>query len=102
MTQLSHIEILPTALEGMPSPNQTWAPALVLTVRSYQATEASAYNQDQQSIVDRWEVLNEQAHTLHTAFEQLGSRTGSNGAAPVSYSLSGHESMPTLTLDIRP
>lgn len=88
MSQLSHIEVLPSALEGMPAPNQPWAPALVLTVRSYHATESSAYSQDHQSLVDRWEIVNEQPHALNTAFEQLGAKTSSNTTSPVSYLLS--------------
>jgi mediator of RNA polymerase II transcription subunit 16 len=72
MAQLSHIEVLPQALEGPPTPNTTWSPAVILTVRSYVASDTLPYNQEQQSIVDRWE-LQDRPEKPHPMFEQLSS-----------------------------
>jgi len=87
MAELSHVEVLPSALEVPPNgTNQpSLSPPLLLTVRSHAGTEHSPYNQDQQSIVDRWEILNEQPQNLHSAFEQLGSRSTSGSSPPVSH-----------------
>lgn len=70
MTQLSHIEVLPQALEGQPTPSASWSPAVILTVRSYIASDNTPYNQEHQSIVDRWE-LQDRPEKLHPMFEQL-------------------------------
>lgn len=77
MAELSHVEVLPQALEGQPTTttNATWSPAIVLTVRSYLAVDNTHYNQEQQSIVDRWE-LQERPDKLHSMFEQLSSGSG--------------------------
>lgn len=80
MARLSHIEVLPQALDGQPSANANWSPAMVLTVRSYVAGENSPYNQEQQSIVDRWELLDRQ-QKLHTVFEGLNVGSGSQPSA---------------------
>lgn len=79
MPQLSHIEVLPQALEGPPTPNASWSPAVILTVRSYIASDNSPYNQEQQSIVDRWE-LQDRPEKLHPMFEQLSG--GSQSTLP--------------------
>lgn len=85
MAQLSHMEVLPSALEGAPVGSApSLSSPLLLTVRSHAAAEHSPYNQDQQSIVDRWEILNEQPQSLHSAFEQLGSRATQGSNLPVS------------------
>jgi len=73
MTLLSHIEMLPSALTTPPDP--VWSPPVVLTVRSYIPTANSSYDQEAQSIIDRWEIVAEQSPALHQAFEQLGSRS---------------------------
>lgn len=86
MAQLSHLEVFPSTLIGS-GPGPSWAPPLVLAVRSYLPQANSTYSQDQyQSIIDRWEVLTEQPQTLHKAFEQLGSRIGLGSAPHVSSS----------------
>lgn len=77
MAQLSHIEVLPQALEGPPTPNATWSPAVILTVRSYVAVDNTPYNQEQQSIIDRWE-LQDRPEKLHSMFEQLGMGSGNS------------------------
>lgn len=79
MAQLSHIEMLPTLREvrrpdlfisqGQVPPKDIY-PALLITVRSY-IPPGPSYNQECQSIIDRWE-LSEQPQTVHEAFEQLG------------------------------
>ncbi|AEO65863.1 uncharacterized protein THITE_2143523 [Thermothielavioides terrestris NRRL 8126] len=79
MTQLSHIEILPSASEAQ---SQPLAPPVVLTVRSYVPQDSSAYHQESQSIIDRWEVLSDQPQSLHPAFEQLSSKDGAGFAPP--------------------
>jgi mediator of RNA polymerase II transcription subunit 16 len=78
MAQLSHIQVLPEAPEGPPTPSVQWSPALVLTVRSYVAGENTAYSQEQQSIIDRWE-LRERQQKLHSMFEQLSIGSGRSG-----------------------
>lgn len=82
MSQLSHVEILPSASEGPP---QVLAPPVVLTVRSYVPHDSSLYQQEQecQTIIDRWEVVSDEPQSLHPAFEQLGSRSGAGSAPPV-------------------
>jgi mediator of RNA polymerase II transcription subunit 16 len=79
--QLSHIEILPSAHTAQSQPMH---PPVVLTVRSYVPQDASPYQQESQSIIDRWEVVSDQPQALHPAFEQLGSRNGNTSAPPVS------------------
>jgi mediator of RNA polymerase II transcription subunit 16 len=78
MAQLSHVEVLPQALEGGAlTPNTSWSPAVILTVRSYIPSENTPYNQEQQSIVDRWE-LQDRPEKLHPMFEQLSTESQSN------------------------
>jgi mediator of RNA polymerase II transcription subunit 16 len=75
MTLLSLVEILPSAQINPSAPTghpQPMAPALVLTVRSYTPQDASSYNQESRSIIDRWEILTDQPLDLHPAFQQLG------------------------------
>ncbi|KAK4154621.1 hypothetical protein C8A00DRAFT_14256 [Chaetomidium leptoderma] len=79
MAQLSHIEILPSAPAGQ---SQPMAPPVVLTVRSYVPQDASPYHSENQSIIDRWEVVNDQPQTVHPAFEQLGSKNGAASTPP--------------------
>ena len=88
MAQLSHLEVLPPALKGPPGSNQVLFPPTVLAVRSHAAVEHSPYNQDQQSILDRWEILNEEPQSLNPAFEQLGPKAGqtSTPVSPYRYS----------------
>ncbi|KAK4195172.1 putative mediator of RNA polymerase II transcription subunit 16 [Triangularia verruculosa] len=81
MAQLSHVLVLPCFMETSNNP-PTFASALVVTVRSYLPNETSPYDQEPQSIIDRWEVLNDQPQAPHPAFEQLGSRNGAAGAPP--------------------
>ncbi|KAI0007080.1 RNA polymerase II mediator complex subunit Sin4 [Xylariaceae sp. FL0662B] len=80
MTKISHIEMLP----AMHNSAKDLAPMVVLTVRSFIPESNSHYNQEVQSIIDRWELLADQPQTLHPAFEQLGSRRNSTGSAPPS------------------
>ncbi|KAK4128203.1 hypothetical protein N657DRAFT_638626 [Parathielavia appendiculata] len=81
MAQLSHIEMLPSvpAMQAQPMSH-----ALVLTVRSYIPQDGSPYHQNGQSIIDRWEVVNDQPQALHPAFEQLGSKNGAASAPPTT------------------
>ncbi|KAL1865212.1 hypothetical protein VTK73DRAFT_5449 [Phialemonium thermophilum] len=75
MSELSHIEVLPSALETfMSTVSQPLSPPVVLTVRSYAVAEHSAYNQEPQSVVDRWEILSDNQQGLHPAFEQISQK----------------------------
>lgn len=76
MTKITHIELLPAALD---QPNKGWFPPVVLTVRSFVPTPDTPYNQEMQSIIDRWEILFDQPQTVHSAFEN---RRNSVGSAP--------------------
>ncbi|OLN95927.1 Mediator of RNA polymerase II transcription subunit 16 [Colletotrichum chlorophyti] len=76
--QLTHLEILPSTMDLT---GQGWAPLIVLAVRVYLPNPNTPY-QETQSIIDKWEVLNDQTQGLHPAFEQLGSRRNSTGSVP--------------------
>ncbi|ORY62102.1 RNA polymerase II mediator complex subunit Sin4 [Pseudomassariella vexata] len=82
MTQLSHIELLPTMMDQV---NRTWLAPVILTVRSFVPTPETPYNQEVQSIIDRWEIVIDQPQTVHSAFEQLGSRRNSVGSQPQAF-----------------
>ncbi|KAK0730489.1 RNA polymerase II mediator complex subunit Sin4 [Lasiosphaeris hirsuta] len=90
MAQLSHIEMLPSCLEGSPT---TEVPPVVLTVRSHVPSDSSPFDQEHQSIIDRWEVLSEQPQTLHSAFEQLGSKISAGSQLPTMTRLNKLESI---------
>jgi mediator of RNA polymerase II transcription subunit 16, fungi type len=79
MTQISLLEFIPTSYN---SSTKTWHPPVVLTVRSFVPTPDIPYNQEVQSIIDRWELVLDQNQTLHDAFENLSSRRSSVGAPP--------------------
>jgi mediator of RNA polymerase II transcription subunit 16, fungi type len=80
MAQLTHLEVLPSTLDNA---GQGWTPPLVLAVRSHVPAAISPY-QEVQSIIDRWEIMNEQPQTVHAAFEQLGSRRNSVSTTPAA------------------
>lgn len=84
MTQLSHVEILPSQVETM-GQGQRWAPIKVLVVRSYVPTPNSPY-QEPQSIIDTWELTEQSKPTLHPAFEQMGTRRDASPGPPDSVS----------------
>ncbi|EQB58220.1 RNA polymerase II Mediator complex subunit Sin4 [Colletotrichum gloeosporioides Cg-14] len=71
-------KILPSTMDLT---GQGWAPLVILTVRTYLPTPNTPY-QETQSIIDKWEVINDQPQSLHPAFEQLGNRRNSTGSAP--------------------
>jgi mediator of RNA polymerase II transcription subunit 16, fungi type len=75
MSQLSHIEILPIALQTQ----HVRVPAVVLTVRTHTPQDPSHFNQEVQSIIDRWELVEEKP-AVHPAFARLGAGSG-NGAS---------------------
>ncbi|KAK3694565.1 mediator complex, subunit Med16 [Podospora appendiculata] len=77
MAQLSLIEMLPSAADRATS---VVVSPLVLTVRSHLPLDNSPYNQECQSIIDRYEVLFEQQQNVHSAFDQLGPKH--NSASP--------------------
>jgi mediator of RNA polymerase II transcription subunit 16 len=71
MIELSHIEVLPSVMDNT-GKNPT--SPMVVTVRSRTPSEGSY--QVAQSVLDRWEVV-EQKQNLSSAWEQLGSRRNS-------------------------
>jgi mediator of RNA polymerase II transcription subunit 16 len=79
MTQISHIELLPGVADAQ---KKLWVPAVVVTVRSFVPTAENPYNQEVQSILDRWEILMDQPQTLHPSVGNSGSRRNSTGSAP--------------------
>lgn len=79
MSQLSHIEFLPSVPKDKNL--QAHYNPVVLTVRSHLPAEgASLYEQEPTSVIDRWEVVSEQPQTLHPAFAQLN--TGNSTTNP--------------------
>ncbi|KAM0504405.1 hypothetical protein ACHAP8_002813 [Fusarium lateritium] len=71
MIELSHLEVLPSILDNT-GKNPT--SPMVVTVKSRTPSEGSY--QAAQSVLDRWEVV-EQRQNLSSAWEQLGSRRNS-------------------------
>ncbi|KAL2269964.1 hypothetical protein VTJ83DRAFT_2148 [Remersonia thermophila] len=67
--QLTHIEILSSAPAGH---GQPLSPPVVLMVRSCVSSDGSLYDLDCQTIIDRWEIVNDQPQSLSPAFQQLG------------------------------
>jgi mediator of RNA polymerase II transcription subunit 16, fungi type len=78
MTQISFLEFVPAAFDQA---TKAWLQPYILAVRSFVPTPDMPYTQEVQSVIDRWEVISDQAQTLHPAFENLGSRRNSVGAA---------------------
>jgi mediator of RNA polymerase II transcription subunit 16, fungi type len=78
MAQLTHLEVFPTTLD---TSGQAWAPPAIISVRSHVPSASSPY-QEVQSIVDRWDIINEQDQNMHSAFEQLGSGRNSQATEP--------------------
>jgi len=93
MAELSHIEMLPSLVNN--SSSET--PPVVLTVRSHVPQDGSLYNQECQSIIDRWEVLSDQPQSLHGAFDQLGSKPGATPQLPVRPTMDTSRSSSTIT-----
>ncbi|KAI0877345.1 RNA polymerase II mediator complex subunit Sin4 [Hypoxylon argillaceum] len=79
MSKISHIEMLPAHFDFQ---TKQWSPIVVITVRSFIPEPNSPYNQEVQSIIDRWELLTDQKQTVHPAFERLGARRNSVGSTP--------------------
>ncbi|GAP84915.2 putative mediator of RNA polymerase ii transcription subunit 16 [Rosellinia necatrix] len=79
MSKISHIEMLPAHFDIQ---SKQWSPIVVITVRSFIPEPNSPYNQEVQSIIDRWELLADQKQAVHPAFERLGTRRNSVGSAP--------------------
>ncbi|KAF4503427.1 mediator of rna polymerase ii transcription subunit 16 [Fusarium agapanthi] len=71
MIELSHLEVIPSLVD---STGKNTTPPLVVTARSRTPTESSY--QGSQSVVDRWEAI-EQKQNLPSAYEQLGGRRNS-------------------------
>lgn len=73
MDQISHLEVLPPIVDVR---TKVTTPAMVLAVRLHVPSVESHYNMEYESIIDRWDVITDQAQQLHPAFEQRGSRAG--------------------------
>ncbi|KAF5626550.1 mediator of rna polymerase ii transcription subunit 16 [Fusarium tjaetaba] len=71
MIELSHLEVIPSLVDS--TGKNTTLP-LIVTARSRTPTESSY--QASQSVVDRWEAI-EQKQNLPSAYEQLGGRRNS-------------------------
>lgn len=83
MSQLSHIEFLPSVPKDKSL--QAYHNPVVLTVRSHLPSEgASLYEQEPTSIVDRWEVVSEQPQALHPAFAQLNTGNSTTNPNPIT------------------
>ena len=78
MVVLSHLVLIPPTPDG--PTGQATLPT-ILAVRSHLPMSPSHFNQDIHSTIDRWE-LRESAQSIHTAFEQLGSRRRSGVSQP--------------------
>ncbi|KKA29121.1 hypothetical protein TD95_002337 [Thielaviopsis punctulata] len=71
MAKITHLEILASIMD----PNaKKWANGVIMSVRSYAPSDPSPYYEPQ-SVLDRWEIVQEQQPPLQKAFESLGSRT---------------------------
>ncbi|XDG09251.1 hypothetical protein ABKA04_008866 [Annulohypoxylon sp. FPYF3050] len=79
ISKITHLEMLPSVHNAS---TKEWSPAMVLTVRSIVPEQNSPYEQEVQSIIDRWELLSDQQQSIHSAFENLGSRRHSAGSTP--------------------
>ncbi|KAI0889256.1 RNA polymerase II mediator complex subunit Sin4 [Annulohypoxylon maeteangense] len=79
ISKITHVEMLPSIHN---TSTKEWSPAVILTVRSIIPEQNSPYEQEIQSIIDRWELLPDQQQSLHSAFEQLGARRNSVGSTP--------------------
>ncbi|KAL1843023.1 hypothetical protein VTJ49DRAFT_3337 [Mycothermus thermophilus] len=77
--QLTHIEILSSAPAGH---GQPLSPPVILMVRSCVPPDGSLYGQDCQTIIDRWEIINDQPQSLSPAFQQLGTKPSTPPAMP--------------------
>ena len=80
MTQLSHLEIFPSTMDQA---GQSWAPPLILAVRSYLPSPESPF-QEVQSIIDRWQILTDQRQSIHPAFSALGVQRPAQDLQPVT------------------
>lgn len=78
ISKITHLEMLPSVHNAS---TKEWSPAVVLTVRSIVPEQNSPYEQEVQSIIDRWELLSDQQQSLHSAFENLGARRNSANSA---------------------
>lgn len=74
MDQISLLEVYPPVVDVKAKSS---LPATILIVRSHVPPAQTPYNVEYQSIIDRWDVLTDQAQHLHPAFEQRGSKAGS-------------------------
>ena len=81
MDQLSRLEIVPSTCEDLQKGK--WDPPVVYAVRSHVPSPDPSYSQEWHTTVDRWEVLADQAQTLHPAFSQLASKRGGAGQPAV-------------------
>lgn len=76
MVHLSSLEILPAVVDRT---GEISTPPTVLAVRSHLPPSSASYNQEVYSTLDRWS-FHESTQSLHSAFEQLGTRRNSAGS----------------------
>jgi mediator of RNA polymerase II transcription subunit 16, fungi type len=72
LAELSHLEVLPSAVDNPREPK--WSPSVVVGVRVGIPASGTAYSQEVQSIIERWEIVTEPSQGSHQAFDQLGSK----------------------------
>ncbi|CAG8972316.1 hypothetical protein HYALB_00001718 [Hymenoscyphus albidus] len=77
MTQLSHLEFFPATVDS----TGRMGHATIVSARTHLPSSMAHYNQDVQTVVDRWE-LRDKMQTIHPAFEALSSRRNSVGSPP--------------------
>ncbi|KAK7714166.1 Mediator of RNA polymerase II transcription subunit 16 [Diaporthe eres] len=77
MDQISLLEVYPPVVDIKAKSS---LPATILIVRSHVPPAQTPYNVEYQSIIDRWDILTDQAQQLHPAFEQRGTKAGSASA----------------------
>ncbi|CAJ0546019.1 Ff.00g094920.m01.CDS01 [Fusarium sp. VM40] len=90
MIELSHLEVLPSVTDNT---GKSTTPPMVVAVRSRTPNEGSY--QVVQSVIDRWEAV-EQKQNLPSAYEQLGGRRNSiSSELPATMQL--HKAAPVTT-----
>lgn len=72
MSPVSNLIMFPSLLDNT---GKNTSPPLVIAVRSRPQTPESF--SASQTVLDRWEAVEQQRHPLHSAFEQLGNRRNS-------------------------
>ena len=83
MPEVSHLLTLPSLLDNT---GKDMVPPMVISVRA-RISDNGSYPATTQSIIDRWEAVEQQRHHVHSALEQLGNRRNSisSETSPTTY-----------------